>query len=412
MTELQASNNEGAYRRLDPQWNRAVILASIAVSLLGAFTSTQLMCQARMSLQFSSVFVWTLLASLTFGFCSIWSLHEVAMLACELDLPIGIDVPLTILSAILAVFFTFVALSSDLLWNRYTHVQKRKVRKAKKVFRVSETSMITLSRENSAKYHSARTEEGMGEDNSEEEDDEGDDVEAQTSSKNHRRSSSEESGSITPYHDDDSLPGTPTVNTTGIGNGARPQLIDLTRDNVTTVSRPTITPVRSSNPLDVYAESNSGLSESVRESSINGSSRRSSFMGSNASSYGLSNLINTAYQKGSSGKNAFLATGEALYHGLTYKNILKGFFWSLAITSMHYVGIAGLKVPHGYYTLNPYLFVLSGLISWIVCLVGCILMAQMETHLSQQFLFSFVATAGVAAMHFTGMTPIIRSHHD
>jgi NO-binding membrane sensor protein with MHYT domain len=38
----------------------------------------------------------------------------------------------------------------------------------------------------------------------------------------------------------------------------------------------------------------------------------------------------------------------------------------------------------------------------VVCVVGCIFMSQMETHLAQQFLFSFVATTGVAAMHFTG----------
>ena len=34
-----------------------------------------------------------------------------AMLACELDLPIGINVPLTLLSAVLAVLFTFTALA-------------------------------------------------------------------------------------------------------------------------------------------------------------------------------------------------------------------------------------------------------------------------------------------------------------
>jgi len=73
---------------------------------------------------------------------------------------------------------------------------------------------------------------------------------------------------------------------------------------------------------------------------------------------------------------------------------------------MHYVGIAGLRIPHGYYTLNPILFLASALISWIVCLVGCIFMAQMETHLPQQILFSVVASTGVAAMHFTGMRAI------
>lgn len=78
-----------------------------------------------MSLHFSSVLIWTILGSLTFGFCSIWSLHFVAMLACELDLPIGINVPLTLLSAMLAVFFTFAALASDLLWDTYMSSTRR-----------------------------------------------------------------------------------------------------------------------------------------------------------------------------------------------------------------------------------------------------------------------------------------------
>ncbi len=73
-----AGTGERELRQLQPQWNAGMITASLAISLLGAFTSTQLMCQARMSVRFSSVLVWTILGSLTFGFCSIWCLHFVA----------------------------------------------------------------------------------------------------------------------------------------------------------------------------------------------------------------------------------------------------------------------------------------------------------------------------------------------
>ena len=109
-----------------------------------------------------------------------------------------------------------------------------------------------------------------------------------------------------------------------------------------------------------------------------------------------------AYLGTSPATNVFLATGRSLYAGLTLVNCVKGFFWSLAITSMHYVGIVALRIPDGYFTLDPFLFILSALISWAVCTIGCILMSQMETNLARQFLFSFVAAAGVAAMHFTG----------
>jgi NO-binding membrane sensor protein with MHYT domain len=112
--------------------------------------------------------------------------------------------------------------------------------------------------------------------------------------------------------------------------------------------------------------------------------------------------MNIAYLTASPAKNVFLVTGETLYLGLTPKNIAKGFIWSLAITSMHYAGIGALNIPSGYYTLDYAWVVLSGMISWIVCVVGCILMSRMETHLGQQFLFSVAATAGVTSMHFTG----------
>lgn len=39
-------------RRLVPQWDGTLIAASIAISLIGAFTSTQLMCQAKSSRYF------------------------------------------------------------------------------------------------------------------------------------------------------------------------------------------------------------------------------------------------------------------------------------------------------------------------------------------------------------------------
>jgi hypothetical protein len=113
-------------RQLDEHWNGGLIAASIAVSLLGAFTSTQMMCQARTSRYFSGVLVWTILGALTFGFCSIWSLHFIAMLACELPLKIGLDIPLTILSAFLAVAFTFLALAADLMRDRYCKFARRR----------------------------------------------------------------------------------------------------------------------------------------------------------------------------------------------------------------------------------------------------------------------------------------------
>jgi NO-binding membrane sensor protein with MHYT domain len=86
-----------------------MVAALLVVSLLGAFTSTQLMSRARGARTLPAVFIWTVLGCLTFGFCATWCLHFLAMLSCEFDVPISLNHLLTVLSAVLAVSFTFGA---------------------------------------------------------------------------------------------------------------------------------------------------------------------------------------------------------------------------------------------------------------------------------------------------------------
>ena len=423
-------------RQLEPHWDAGMIAASIAISFLGAFTSTQLfvsfllssfsflyaqkgltsfcrMCQARMSIHFSSVLVWTILGSLTFGFCSIWSLHFVAMLACELDLPIGINVPLTLLSAALAVSFTFAALASDLLWDKYMNGRQRNRRTLK---RERPPSSLTESPTLNARDPSSQSLlDSIEEDDQERE--EGDEYEE---GRYDQDAEDSQSPLLSPQSyfqqgrnrtfNPDTPPKTPPISPQpllhrDIGNKASGTNLNgsaaetPTKYSVNSPGR--TTPTRIGSP-----EGSTGLLEFPkyqRRPSEQSISRRSdSFMGSTHSSYGLGNIMNLAYRSTSPAKNAFIATGEALYAGCTRTNIAKGFLWSLAITSMHYVGIVALRIPQGDFTLEPPLVVLSGLISWVVCFVGCVLMSQIETHLTQQFLFAIVACTGVAAMHFTG----------
>ena len=155
--------------------------------------------------------------------------------------------------------------------------------------------------------------------------------------------------------------------------------------------------MHNSSPSSVSLSGSSSGFSTLRRSSSNGES--------NASSFGLSRIMEVSRLKSSGGSaygNPFVATANAIWTGLTLATIIKGFLWSLAITNMHYVGIIALHVPEGFTTFDPFLVFISGAISWIVCLVGCILMPKMETHFSQQILFSVVAAIGVAAMHFTG----------
>jgi signal transduction histidine kinase len=144
--------------------------------------------------------------------------------------------------------------------------------------------------------------------------------------------------------------------------------------------------------------------ESPTQTSSDLESFRRPSTGANSSIGGLSSALGMVFHPSSGHRNVFVATAGHLFDGLTVRNLWRGFMWSLAITGMHYCGMISLRVPGGgYLTFNWWLVVLSGLISWIVCTVGSVLMAQIETQLGQQILFSVIAAGGVAAMHFTGM---------
>ncbi|KAL8981110.1 MAG: hypothetical protein Q9205_004007 [Flavoplaca limonia] len=274
------------------------------------------------------------------------------MLACQLDLPIGINVFLTMLSALLAVFFTFIALASDLLWERFRQ-SSRKRRHARRTRAV---------------YKDASLEEDASEPLMSSELEDEDPVSTEASSTLHPTDSSDPS--------EDTRITDPQEQSNG---------------------RPTLSK-RSSSATNGFAD------PSRRNSSIG--SVNSGHSSHTSHSSGLRDILNIAYRNTAPAKNTFIATGERLYSGCTFRNIVKGFLWSLAITSMHYVGIVALKIPQGYVTFNPFLVILSAFISWVVCLVGCILISKIEVHLTQQLLFAVVASTGVAAMHFTGMSAV------
>lgn len=372
---------EPALRQLEPRWNVGLIAASIAVSLLGAFTSTQMMCQARTSRYFSGVLVWTILGSLTFGFCSIWSLHFIAILACELDMLIGLNVTLTILSAVLAVTFTFMALSFDLLWTRYLRIVKKRRLKAKRE-----------NRREATRHHLSTSQ-----------------VDTGSPDPVLRDRNSEEREHLMP-----------SGNITGAGRGRTRHTLGPLEDHfshnasIESDSRSLVSSSRSRERRRLLTRIESLIEDESlvdteesfpRNSNEEDPSPRSSgTTSSDASSLGLPGFMSFRIPEAStpSPTNALVGIAKLLYYGATVTSFTKGFIWSLAITSMHWVGIMALQIPGGFITVQPFIVLLSALISWLVCTVGCILIPHIEVNLSQQLLFSVVAAAGVAAMHFTG----------
>lgn len=412
-------------RRLEPSWDAALIAASIGISFLGSFTSCALMCQARISVHFLSVLLWTAAASFIFGFCSIWALHEVAMLACKLDVPIGVNAPLTIVSAVLAVVFTWTALGTDILWDRYKKYQKKRRRQARKAKRDEGRYRDVNDAPGSTPLLRRESEDVEDAEDDDEDEDEGYFDGEASSSIQFRTRQPIQTHDYEPTATSDRAsvasnpisPGTVLLKppSGGFQYDAAPEQ-SMFSNGMSSASKAWLASGQANgagngetNEPSVAKPTNDAENDdtNTRTSSDWSSLRReSSSFGGSSSGYlglGINSAMGVMYRRGASTSNAFVAIAKALYAGCSVKNICKGLFWSLAVTSMHYVGIHGLKVPDGYYTLNPWLVLASALISWVVCIVGVILMANMETQLGQQLLFSAVATAGVAAMHFTGM---------
>ncbi|RDW91298.1 hypothetical protein BP5796_02463 [Coleophoma crateriformis] len=345
---------EEGFRELGKQWDYWTIAAAMLVSFLGTFTSTQLMIQARLSARFSSVLIWVVLISLTFGFCASWGLHFVGMLACELDLPVSLDIATTVLSAMLAVMFTFTALGTELLWKGYRALDEKRVR-----FHATDAEFG---------IETATTMPLLPHDSSEEEDVEGGYPHQETATRRPSKTL------LLPRGDESA-----ETDSIGSSKDASPHVLGFPEE---------------ADDAQHFQFSSVPVEESRYDSGQSESSGAPP----------LDDLQSMAYQGITHNENAFVATLKGVYGGMSWKAFLMGLVWSLSLTSMHYVGLSSMRFPgEGYITWEPPLVFASAMISWVVCTVGYIYMVNTEPFLSQQVLFSVVAALGIAAMHFTGM---------
>ncbi|KNC97612.1 uncharacterized protein SPPG_07080 [Spizellomyces punctatus DAOM BR117] len=81
--------------------------------------------------------------------------------------------------------------------------------------------------------------------------------------------------------------------------------------------------------------------------------------------------------------------------------MLKGFFLALAYAAMHYMGMFAMKMD-AVIEWNPLFIVLSFLDAWLICIIAFVFMPQ-RVESMRQFIFSLVAAAGAAIMHYTGV---------
>ena len=246
-----------------------------------------------------------------------------AMLACELDLQIGINVPFTLLSSILAVAFTFAALGSDLLWESYNRGAHRTDKSPRKKHgNRGRRTRLTVMAQNPDSTPLLDHAEEDGE-----------------------YPSQLDSAESPPF---ESLSGNQLEVDESSNLEAGIQLEPIISTHIALRSDPIqdvrALPQTNASPNRVsqipFQQPQAGFSDDTAsmagyESSEYSHSRQSSSLldSSSTTSFGIGGLLNMAYRTTSPAKNAFVAAGEALYSGFTFKNITKGLCWSLAITS-------------------------------------------------------------------------------
>lgn len=265
------------------------------------------------------------------------------MLAFEFDLLVGVDAGWTVLSSLLAVGFTFVALATDLLWDRY---QKRRKGPRRRTRRSSNTrSLPTLQ---TAKHDSTNSSAPLLQEHVTDDEEDTDTSPA----------AEMESVTVAAYTSD------PRTMAYAQSFYRSPSVSSAGRSGPNKTPNGLITPRMSLNEegtMENTANPSEPRTRTSSEFSLYGHTTSSS------TSLGLGSAMGLIYRRSSQpAKNAFVASANLLYDGCTPRNLGKGFIWSLAVTGMHYAGILGLHIPFGYVQFNLGLVALSAIISWVV----------------------------------------------
>lgn len=380
--------DSGAVRQIVPHYNFGLVVASVVVSLIGSFTSTQLICCARSARTFLHVLIWTILSSFVFGFCAVFCIHEIAMLACDLDVPVGIDPTWTIISATLATVFTLAALADGTVGEFYRDKERRLGHNAPEGL----ANMKMRTQDPDTEYgHQLQTHasaiDSLGANMN------GGGEPAMSGLDDTLSETRSDAGLLD--QDQDHSGSEATVHVTDVSKDQEPQEMSLAAFirhelRLLLVAR---TPRAGSAGQDIGAQMASAASRSSNASSTQ---------------FGLHHLPRDKEANQSESGGLLWVTVTTIYAGLTVANIVKGFLWSLSLTSMHYCGLLSLKIPNGFVVFSPPLVILAATICWVVCIVGAICFENMTDLLAQQLLFSVVATSGCAALHWTGKwkTPI------
>ncbi|KAI0370135.1 hypothetical protein BV20DRAFT_944733 [Pilatotrama ljubarskyi] len=361
--------------------------------------------------------VWTFFASIAFGFCAIWAMHFVGMLACRLDVEIRFDIPLTILSAVVAVAFTFAALASPYAteaiensapvrtlsrWNRdiFATVSHLVAGRSSDDLEAAYAPIRTTDPDDhvgSPLLRRAYVDEADLEGSSDDED-------------AGRHGVSSDRPYLTDIRPDGLISPAEAVNPIGPSSSQAAPVSERTSSSHKSPAR---SPARAR--LLHRALAPSAVSRASEDSTPSSSTTTTS--SSSGSSF-TRNLSGTTLENSSSS-----SWGEALHSGLSretrlrikarakerplpefgwgywlkrhYKSItvllcVRAAIWAAAIVFMHYCGMWAMEIP-------------EGRILWDMRIVALSYLVAFATHFGRQMVFSTLAALGCCSMHYTGM---------
>ncbi|KAH9926496.1 uncharacterized protein B0H18DRAFT_1006430 [Fomitopsis serialis] len=440
-----------------------LVVLSYAISWLGAYTSTQIVIHAKYTRSKWAKWFWTLLASLAFGFCAIWSMHFVGMLACRMDIAIGFDPSLTALSAIVAVAFTFAALSSAYVTDAIekSHFARTVVIAVRTLRRWMFSCCPKWDIE--AGYEQLSSEEDERPPRTSQ------DVLSQQLNEDADMdlysddpldfAMQHDGGSSAFYEPETAPPHAPIFFEPPFRAGAAPDVVQreliaqrgrprgptaMTRASThpvarsTTLQSPTLVRQRSL-PRPTGASQDSSSTSSTLSSELSSDStshhRPRANSGTGSALSGTATLQSnasgaTSGSSGSSGSWGDVHVGlsrEArmrikarardrpapvfgwkYWIGVQWRTITallvaRAAVWGLALVMMHYCGMWAMIIPGGRISWHMGIVALSYVVAFAVCLIACTTMEHMEVHFARQVAFSTIAALGVCSMHYTGM---------
>ncbi|KAH9854498.1 hypothetical protein C2E23DRAFT_726454 [Lenzites betulinus] len=358
--------------------------------------------------------IWTFFASIAFGFCAIWSMHFVGMLACRLDVEVRFNIYLTILSAAVAVAFTFAALASPYAseaiensppirtisrWNHdiYTNITNIISSRPSHDLEAAYAPLNTTDQDETAPSSHVRRTTVDEEDldlSSDEDAADADDTPAET--------------------DERQLYSTPGSGSSYFPTQRRRPSFSRAKDG----TNPSHSPGR---------RSSSSRQSLLRRVLSSGTPRASNDSTPSSSSTTTTSSSESSFTRNLSGTTLATSSSsswsEPLHPGLSretrlrikarakerplpdfnwrywirahYKSItvflcVRASIWAAAIVFMHYCGMWAMEIP-------------SGRIEWDMRIVALSYAVAFSSHFGQQVLFSTIASFGCCSMHYTGM---------